>query len=188
MSKDMDKLEAELDEAVRFWGPRLDADARPSPAALARTKAAVNHALNERWLTGVPTPLPSKRVLARVRSAVHAELAARSAVQRRTGWSSSMVGSLAAAAMIALCFGLVHRVGSLQQAPSGPADPVEQNVSLFVEAASAVLGDLEPAPAHHDDGERVLQEFDQALKDVLDAGDEGDNSMGLSGYSQEAVG
>lgn len=90
------------------------------------------HAGAERWLKQFPAPTMPAGVAASVKAAVRVELA-----RQRPSWSLRLPrwsGALAAAAMLALCAGLVMRFGGRERVR------VERIVSInqFVEAFNAV--------------------------------------------------
>ena len=95
--------ESGIDAALRAIGPQLDA--QPSTGAIERARAAVRLALNEAWLAALPQPAPAD--LGIVRERIHGELATLAAERRRR------IGSaFAAAACLALCFGLIRWSGT----------------------------------------------------------------------------
>ncbi|UCD28132.1 MAG: hypothetical protein JSV03_13705 [Planctomycetota bacterium] len=125
MTEDLDKLEAEVEAMLASLASKLSV--RPRPAAVERTKAAVRHQLNESWLADQATPAPSPFALQRVRSAIDDEL-------KRPMYSFARTmtwASLAAAAMIAICVGVLHYGQTVKPSPL--------DLDLFVQAAEETL-------------------------------------------------
>lgn len=137
MTDDLDRLECEIKVMLTAWGPELSVE--PSEAAVLRAKAAARHELNEAWLAEQPAPVPSDETLKRVRSEVRAELSravAETDLGRRRwfGWGPGL-SSLAAAAMIGICVGLIHYVGTLRTALPQVNAQTKATVNYFAEAA-----------------------------------------------------
>ena len=124
MIDDLNKMEAEVDAMLASLSLKLAVG--PSPAAIERTKSAVRHQMNESWLAEQPAPMPSSKALQQVREAVDHELKKRMphAWLRPRIWAP-----LAAAAIIAICVGLINytRTPLIQQ-------PAAVDLDVFVQA------------------------------------------------------
>lgn len=151
MSDGSDRLESEIEAELQSLAPGLPV--QPSEGVVLRVKAAVRHELNEAWLAGHPTPAPSPEVVHRVRETVHEELDVRDRSSgtdddcvgrspRRSVWSPAWA-SLAAAAMIGICVGIVHHVGTLEarSRPMASARAAEASLDLFVDAAEEIFAE-----------------------------------------------
>lgn len=138
MSDELNKLEREVEAAMASLP--ADFSVEVPAALLMRVKAAVRHEVNEEWLVGQASPLPSARMMQRVHEAVRQELEWRATV-RHPAWGR-MMSALAAAAMIALSVGLIHKAGTLKKDAlvAGP-DVVEaqQHLDRFMAAAEQVF-------------------------------------------------
>jgi len=151
MSGHSDNLEREIDDGVASLSADLAVEL--PEALIRRVKAAVRHELNEAWLADQPAPVPPPEVLRRVRVAVGEELrrlagedrpsspAAKHADTelaglrgRRAVWLR-MLPPVATAAMIGICIGVIHYVGSLKPAPPRDQPAGGAMVERFVEAA-----------------------------------------------------
>ncbi|HOA73089.1 MAG TPA: hypothetical protein PL151_00835 [Phycisphaerae bacterium] len=185
-------LEKQVDTLIGGLKVELDRP-QPNPAVLARVKAAVRHELNERWLDQYPSPQPSRKALHRVRLAVREELARSGPARRRTSLFS---GGWAAAAMMALCVGLIQQIGYLQpvsvpDSNAAWAQAAQTHVELFVETVQLAmstddfshsvldeLGEIRQSLTGLSDRsatQDVLDELDSAMWQILDDQD-GDES------------
>jgi len=101
MSESFEKLESEIDVALAQWSDALNV--RPPNETVENAKTATRITLNETlW---ADTPTPSETTIRRVRSRVREELSA--GQRRRWFLSPPAIGAWAAAALIAISFGLI---------------------------------------------------------------------------------
>lgn len=213
----MDELERAVDAELTRVAHLLDA--LPSPAVLERVKSAVRCELDETWLAGQSMPEPAPPVLRRVRSAVRRELAQidhetsrRSAANRHGArsrtWSQG-IASLAAAAMVAVCVGVIRQAG-LSRPDAPPANQLwvqasDPSVELFVQAADDVFaGDgftksilteldaiearLAGSRATGNESATGYMEFERALDELLEEPETSDSPLGLGGRREDRLG
>ncbi len=201
MNDELDKLEREVEAALASLSADLTLE--PAETLVHQVKEAVRHELNAAWLTQQPSPLPSAEALQRVRAAVHRELqepelqlaveakADHGPPARRFAWSPAGP-LLAAAAIIAICVGVIHYLGSLKP-PALPDDPAtEAKVDLFVEVAeqvfapnpltASIIADLDVLEENIARGEPVwecemgvLDEIVSEIDELLSEPDPGEN-------------
>jgi hypothetical protein len=127
-----------------------DASSVEIPArTVERTKQAARHALNEAWFADQPHPQPSEKTLSVIREAVRGELSetkkAADDDSRSVRLSSPTAGSLAAAAMILCCIGVVQWAATQQPEESvvhladssrpAAVKEADETVDLFLAAA-----------------------------------------------------
>ena len=157
MDRSLENLEREVEAGLAQVSARWSVD--PPAALVQRVKQAVRHELNEQWLADQAVPVPSLQALARVRAAVRRELArSRAALAppagslaaaRLSAWSLPLA-TLAAAAMILVCVGVIRYVGLVgATTPHGKDSPhdavnvyvqaAQQQIDLFVAVANDVL-------------------------------------------------
>lgn len=138
MSEDFEKLERQIDEMLAELSPALEVE--PPKAVIERTRMTTQRAVNEVWLAGQPTPMPSEETLSRVRSAMRRELAQSS--ERSTRSTRRMVRFawpvVAAAAMIVISIGVFRNGASGPQQVTTATDSSDQTLDLFVQAAEQV--------------------------------------------------
>lgn len=186
MSGDLDRLEQEVERELARWGPRLDV--RPAEQALGRAQQACRLELDEAWLRSQPAPSPSPEVMARVRSAVAAELA-RSGRRIGLSWprwlTPQATGSIAAAAVLLICVGVVRLAGPGAGASATAAVEVDELLAAadrmwtgspaddLEEAVRSIEDDLSGDAAGDDAGdslEEMLLEMDELLEDEAAGG------------------
>lgn len=151
MNEQLRQLELEVEAALARIAPRLDV--HPSDACATRTRQAVRHELNERWLADQDAVEPSRFAMARTKSAVRAELARleatspgaalRRTADRRLRWIRA-ASALSAAALILFCLGVIWQAGMLKP-PAPTPDPAvialaETEVDLLVSVADQMFG------------------------------------------------
>lgn len=139
MTNELHNLEREIDAELASWASELEV--KPREALVPRVQAAVRHELNEAWLADLPTPKASPELTTRVRDAVHAELES----GRRTRgpgfhWSPAW-SSIASAAAIGICVGIIHLAGTLKTSSPTEVQTTDRYLDQFVEAAEEVLDD-----------------------------------------------
>jgi len=135
MSEQLDNLEREVEAALASVSDKLSVV--PSEAAVLRVKAAVRHEANEAWLSRQPVPTPASDTIERARVAVRDELQQRQGVMRSSGAWQRGWSAVAAAAMILLAVGVIHRAGTLTDpTPDATGDP---ELDLFLATAESVL-------------------------------------------------
>jgi len=137
MSEDLRHLECEVERQLDELAAALSVE--PPPAVIERIRTAARQALDEAWLTGHPAPVPDDDTMARVRAAVHRELARaageRARFSRRVWW---LAGPAVAAAMIVIALGVVRYAGLPRPATPAATEMADQTVDLFVQAADRV--------------------------------------------------
>ena len=101
MTEAFKKLESEIDAELAQWSDALNV--RPPDETVENAKTATRITLNEALLADTPTP--SETTIQRVRSRVREELSA--GQRRRWFLSPPAIGAWAAAALIAISFGLI---------------------------------------------------------------------------------
>ena len=101
MTEAVKKLESEIDAELAQWSDALNV--RPPDETVENAKTATRITLNEALLADTPTP--SETTIQRVRSRVREELSA--GQRRRWFLSPPAIGAWAAAALIAISFGLI---------------------------------------------------------------------------------
>lgn len=101
MNESFEKLESEIDATLAQWSDALNV--RPPDETVENAKTTTRITLNEALLAD--TPLPSERTIQRVRNRVREELSA--GQRRRWFLSPPAIGAWAAAALIAISFGLI---------------------------------------------------------------------------------
>jgi hypothetical protein len=143
MSDDLDRLEREVESELAALAGQLPVEL-PGPLVL-RVKAVVRHQSNEGWLADQPGPRPSTDILRRIKQAVHEELGRMTASSNRSAWGRASA-VVAAAAMIALCVGVIHHAGTLKPAIAAADADAEAHVDQFLSAAERVFSD-EPLTA-----------------------------------------
>ena len=136
MSEELNNLELEVEAML---APLADKFAVvPGEAAVLRVRAAVRHEVNEAWLGRQLSPEIPAQAVARVRGAVREQLRSRRAASAQPTWSRSW-SAVAAAAMILLAVGVIHRAGTLKpQSPDAMADP---QLTRFIAAAETIWAD-----------------------------------------------
>jgi hypothetical protein len=98
---------------------------------------------NERWLSSFDSPPPSAQTSIRIKSAVRAELARRTAVRtvrlpRHDSAAARLLAALAVAAMLALTVGLIR----LALPPSAPGSA--ETLELFADSLESVMDRQDP--------------------------------------------
>lgn len=209
MRDDTRDMESQFDAMLAGWADDFDRFPEPNAAVVERVKSAVRHEMNEQWLTAYGTPLPSDDAVGEVRQAVRDELdrSIRPLVWSR--WLQSRgVAGLAAAALVAVCVGLIQQVGSAGSRRAGtsvePLMVARAHVDLFVEAAQYTLAEDEFVESVLDElqsideklvgssgepaVESVLDELDGALQDILDEAAPADATMGSTMRLPEVLG
>jgi len=224
----LDGLEREVEAELAVLAETLDA--RPAEAVVERVKSAVRCELDEAWLAEQPAPEPAPTVLERVRSAVRQELTLsrgtveqaqaterpsqdpeiRPARRRRhtRAWPQG-IASLAAAAMVAICVGIIRQAGLSRPDGSDSLAPVvrgaDESVELFVEAADEVfagdeftnsildeLGEIEDlmggGRTTSSGSDRDRLEFERTLDELLRDADTSEGPVGLAGRSEDGLG
>ena len=190
----LENLEREVDAGLARLSACLSV--QPAAAVVERVKQAVGHELNEQWLADQAVPVPAQQALARVRAAVRRELACSRAAlgppagsvaaARLSAWSLPLA-TLAAAAMILVCVGVIRHVGLVgATVPAGKDSPhdavniyvqaAQQQIDLFVVAANDVLTpdvsvstvrmDLEAMEGRATPSWPALDADDQALQEI----------------------
>jgi hypothetical protein len=154
MSEDLEKLERDLDAAMASLP---DLSVAVPDALILRTKATVRHAINEEWLAAQAGPLPSAEAVRQVHDAVRQELT-RPAARLRV-WSR-IISPLAAAAMIALCVGVIRQAGMLKQDTSPVVLAAEQHVDRFLTAAEEAFSSDTLTEAIHDELSEIEEDID----------------------------
>jgi len=180
----------------------------PEPAIVQRVKAAVHIEIDEQWLAGHPSPLPSRAALSLAKRAVRFELAPSRTGRARILPSSQALAALAAAAMLVLSVGLIHRMGQLQRAGNQQVGQplvlaAQERVDLFLEAAQvalqrdefseSVLGELESIDARLAEDPEVqqddiLQELDDAIREILGDPAPRDGTLGILSWPKGRLG
>lgn len=198
MSDELNELEREVEQAMALL-PSLVV--KPSDATVLRVKAVVRHELNEEWLAGQATPLPSVEAVRRVHQAVIAELA-KPASARLSAWGKT-AAILAAAAMIAISVGVIRRAGLIGSPSVSPeVAEAERHVDLFLATAEEVfaLDDLTESIA--DDLSALEEDIDgwqsaggdetgglgEILREINSTTPESPDSDGVSGLSTVSQG
>jgi hypothetical protein len=199
MAEDLDKLEREVESQLAAVGGRLSVEL---PVALMlRVKAGVRHELNEGWLASHPQPRPSTEALERVRSAVREALARPAVTAAQSSWGRA-AAAMAAAAMIALSVGLIHRAGTLKPAPTGLDEDTRSHLELFTAAAEAVFSsepltasidsDLSSVEEHIAQWQATSQDDTESLNSILNEIDkklaEPEKGKGVSTIHQQVQG
>lgn len=177
MTEDLNSLERDLEQEYARWAPRLDAS--PRPDLLDAVRSATRLEVLGAWLADRPAPAPSPGVLERVRAVVAAELAASSNRSRMLQrWLNSQgLGSLAAAAMLLLCVGIVWYAGALTSGvgtregdrilaavPESAADPILEEV----QGLAAAIGDEAGLSVDAEDEDESLSDLVQEIDQLLD--------------------
>jgi hypothetical protein len=216
MNADLKHLEEQVEAMLSPLAGDLDRFPPPGEAVLQRVKAAARHEINEQWLTTQPVAEPPSELVANVQAAVRDELGRcnndrrRMAAQKSVGATNRRwLAGLAAAAMMAICAGVAQRAGTWSPAPARSVDmamvkdsPVElaaldhQPVDLFIEAAEAALAVEDeaasrrsPAAARNENSpERVLDDLDEAMQDILSKPEPKGSTMAEPPAGQGAVG
>lgn len=185
------------------WASRLDRVPPPTEAVLARVRSAVRHELNEQWLAAHASPAPEPQALARVRLKVREELARQHRRSIGRWFSSQVMASLAAAAVLLLGVGLVRHVG-YSRPPSASnltvVQAAQEHVDLFLEAAQvsmaadefsdSVLSELELIYARLPDtspsgaSQAVFEALDEAFEQVFQEPEPRDSTMGARGAAR----
>ena len=186
MSRDTDQLTRQVEAMLTPLADRLDRVPPPGEAVVERVKAAVRHEINEEWLAQ-RTPVHAPReLLDRVHAAVHATL-------HRDPVSApykTPIAGLAAAAMMAICAGLIWQVGALHLKTGNDRGAgaliAAQPVDLFVEAAEVSLASVVSENNNralsgsqaNGSSDVVLDELNEAVQDVLSEPEPKDSTMG----------
>ncbi len=213
-----DQLLEEVDAMLATMAGELNRGGHPSRAAVERVKSAVRQELHEQWLAAQASPPMRDGLLAEVQRDVRHEISRQAAWAqgtrrvrssgRRPALNPRSLGALAAAAMMALCLGVIRQAGSLETAARARAgdpemDAAKVQVNWFVEAAQVTL-------ANDDFSNEVLSELDSiasqlpgstgqrasttlddlsgALQDVLENSDTADDTMGRRLDTEGAIG
>lgn len=211
MIDSLEQREKQANQALATLADELNGCGGPGPAVMERIKCAVRHEMNEQWLARQPEPERRPDLLADVQADVRREIA------RQQGWARGMrsshhalsgfgahsrwVAALAAAAMMAICVGVVRQVGYLgvQTGTSGGNAMVNSApVDLFVEAAQAtfandefsaeVLKEVQSiesqlAGAKSNSQGTTLEDLSGALQEVLDGSGSQGATMGQPAIS-----
>lgn len=160
MTDEMNRLEREVEAMMRSLSADFPVEV---PAALVlRVKAAVRHEVNEEWLAGQPAPLPSGEAMQRVHGAVRGELARWMTAARRSTWGRT-ASALAAAAMIALCVGVIRQAGNLRNAARSGVpeiDAAQAHLERFMTAAEEVFATDSLTASIHDDLSVIEEDID----------------------------
>ena len=123
MTEDLNKMETEIDAMLADLSDKLDV--KSNPVATKQAKIAVRLLLDESWLAGLSSPTPSADTLKRVRETIDNELQK----TPRTWLQPRIWAPLAAAAIIAICVGLLNYVHVAQD-----SQPATVNLDMFVQA------------------------------------------------------
>jgi hypothetical protein len=156
MSDDLNRLESEVGALLAPLAERLDA--APPEGVVHRVRAAARHALNEAWLADQPTAAPPAGTVGRVQAAVRDAITntrpetlrpvsdpslnddAEALVKMPGGARWRGLSSLAAAAMVGICVGLIHHVGTLNPMAEH-SEPAQELLDRFVQAEDALTED-----------------------------------------------
>lgn len=205
----LNSLERQVDAMLDGFAAELDRVPGPNAAVLERVRASVRHRINEQWLDEQPSPAPSPALLRSVCRAVRQELTPlpHPAARGLGRWTPQTRAGFAAAAVMAVCVGLIYEVGNRTRSavqPDAYVQAAQQRVDLFVETAQvvlatdefseSVLSELDAIEARlagsspSDSAAGVLEELDGAMQDILEAPDAGDRTMGIRTWSLKTVG
>jgi hypothetical protein len=198
MDNDLNSLERQIEQDLARWAPRLDAS--PRPGLLDSVRAAAHLEAHEAWLSDQPAPAPAPGVLERVRAAVVAELGGTGSRhgQRLRHWLTAQGrGSLAAAAMLLLCIGVIWYAGTLTSSlgareaelvlaalPESAADPILEEIQGL---AKNLSDDIGPA-VETDDEEESLSDLVQEMDQLLDERDPAQGTSQLGVKSAKVIG
>jgi len=212
MSENLDNLEREVESMLAAWVDDLSVE--PAEAAVFRVRAAVQHELNESWLTDHAESVPSPEAVERVRSAVHEELGRRldtspvkpvraSRPGRRFAWVRVAAG-LAAAAVIAIGIGVVQRGRTLEEPSPTPDPAIEAELDVLLAAAEAedvyaddpatasILSDIDAVEESIGRWESAtagdLQSIMSEIDEILAQPDAGENMSRFRTLPQGAIG
>lgn len=161
MKPDEQTWEHEIERELARWSADLAVEMPPDVRD--RTRAVVRHTMESQWLAGHPAPLPSDGAVDRVRLAVRRELtqlAASTAGVNETfpeahrgqgvppahgrllAWPGRYVwASLAAAASVLVVIGITRQQGPSETPPIAQAQPRQDAMDLFVQAAGRAWAD-----------------------------------------------
>jgi hypothetical protein len=208
MSENLSHLEHEVERQLAELGVALSVE--PAPVVIERVQAAARHALNEAWLASHPAPAPDAEALARVRAAVHRELArpagdpARFARRSwRLAWPAVAVG--AAAALIVISVGVIRYAGSSRPAAPAATGEADQTADLFVQAADRVWAEdpliatlridldtieesLMRSQTAPDDVEEILEDIDSRIDELFVEPDGFERTSGIHRVQPGAIG
>ena len=205
MSENLSHLEREVERQLAELGVALSVE--PAPVVIERVQAAARHALDEAWLAGHPAPAPDAEALARVRAAVHRELArpagdtARFARQAwRLAWPA-----VAAAALVVISVGVIRYAGSSRPATPAATGEADQTADLFVQAADRVwaedpliaalrmdLDSIEESLMHSrttpDGVEEILEDIESRIDELFVEPDGFERTSGIHTVQPGAIG
>lgn len=198
MDNDLNNLERQIEQDLARWAPRLGAS--PRPDLLDAVRSAMHLEVHEAWLSDQPVPVPAPGVLKRVHAAVAAELAGTGSRHGRLlhRWLTSQGrGSLAAAAMLLLCIGVIWYAGTLTSSigsreadlvlaalPESATDPILAAIQGLAED----LGDGIGLSAEADDDEESLSDLVQEMDQLLDERNPAQDSRQLGVNSAKVIG
>ncbi len=187
MTPDEKTWEREVEQELARWSAELAVEV-PS-AVQDRTRAVVRAALDQQWLGDRPTVLPTEAAVDRVRTAVRRELAqARPATAahdanrvrvRPRAWPQRYVwASLATAASVLVVIGLVRQRAPSESSLVVEAQPRDDTIDLFVQAAgrawaddrftSGLRMDLDALEQNLSDWSPAATEVERMLEDIGD--------------------
>lgn len=209
MDQEQRNTEGLVETMLAGLADELNAVAPPNAAVLERVKTAVRHELNEQWFDRQPAPQPAPQALVRVKRAVHRMLLSEANRPGETADSLRMQrrAGLAAAAMIALCLGLIWQVGNPRQAGPQPSlilAAAQEHVDLFVDAARAslagdefsesILSELESidnqlaGTSGEDADDAVLDDIGGAIEEFLQDSEPSDGKAGSGSWRLNSMG
>lgn len=205
MSREYRETEAAIHTMIADIAGELDRVAPPNEAVLARVKTAVRHEMNEQWLAQQSGPEPSGEAMARLRRAVRQALVGTTKSGPPDSLRVQWRAALTAAAMIALCLGLIRHVGHLQAERDHTLvlAAAREHVDFFVDAAQeslapdefsqSVLNELEfingrLAGSDDDSVGSELDEADHAIQDIIEDSEQNDGKVGSGSWSSNDIG